>query len=268
MARTKQNQRPASTITASTRGGNPPSKVTVALLSISALAAVWSVGMLTPVGRVAYVYLFFYAEFYAGVLTLVTLSLTVIGGVLATDRMVLQIPHRVLLQSAHRTTGIMAVLSLVLHITTQISMGTVTALDVLVPFLAVDRVAFIGMGTIASYLLLSTFWIGIVRVRFAGRGRPWMWRALHSTAYVSWPVALVHGLNTGRPPATWVTLSYIGCVLLVVIALLVRLSVNLNRKKAWAATGTGSMKPVGKPASGESTGKATAARPRRRPPIR
>ena len=264
MARTKQNQRPASTITASTRGGAPPSKVTVALLSVSALAAVWSVGMLTPVGRVAYVYLFFYAEFYAGVLTLVTLSLTVMGGVLATDRMVMQIPHRVLLQSAHRTTGIIAVVSLTVHITTQVSMGTITTVDVLVPFLAADRAAFIGLGTIASYLLFSTFWVGIVRVRFAGRGRPWMWRALHSTAYVSWPVALVHGLNTGRPPATWVTLSYIGCVLLVVIALLVRLSVNLNRKKAWAATGTGSMKPVGKPAAAAEPARKSAGRPRRR----
>jgi hypothetical protein len=90
-----------------------------------------------------------------------------------------------------------------------------------------------------------------------------MWRALHSTAYASWPVALMHGLNVGRAPAPWVTASYFACVLLVVVALLVRLSVNYGRRDAFTTQTTGAMQPVGKSAA-EPTVTATGSSRRRR----
>jgi hypothetical protein len=94
--------------------------------------------------------------------------------------------------------------------------------------------------------MVSVVWTGIVRARFAGRGKPWMWRALHSVAYLSWPIALTHWLTAGRAAAAWVVVSYIVCVLFVLIALAVRLSVSLGRRKDFASTSTGSIKPVGK----------------------
>jgi hypothetical protein len=255
MARMKQSQRPAIPRTATSRSGPAPSKPVIAVLGASILAAVWALTMLTPTGQIFYVYTYFFMEFYIGVVTLVSLSLTVMAGLLATDRIVLLIRHRVLLQSVHRATGIIAVSGLGMHILLKVTEGHAGVIDAFVPFVSGHGV-YIGFGTIAAYLMVSVLWTGIIRARFVGVGRPWMWRAMHSTAYVSWPIGLMHGLNAGRPPATWVFLSYLLCVFLVVVALVVRLTVSLGRKRSEQGKTTTStaIKPVGKMArdDGES----------------
>jgi hypothetical protein len=249
MARTKQNQRSANRVDVpmgATGGRTPPSKTTVALLSTSVIAAVWAAAMLTPAGRIAYVYLFSYSEFYMGVLSLVSLSITVMLGLVATDRMVLSVRQRVLLQSAHRTTGVIAVAALFIHVLTKMAVQRIGVIDLFIPFLARNQTLYVGLGTTAGFLMVSVLWTGIIRARFAGRGKPWMWRSLHSMAYLSWPIALLHGLNAGRAAAGWVIVSYIVCVLFVLVALAVRLSVSLGRRKDFSSTSTGSFKPVGK----------------------
>jgi len=92
---------------------------------------------------------------------------------------------------------------------------------------------------------MLVMWTGLARAKFIGRGRPWMWRSIHAISYLMWPIALVHGLAAGRAAATWVIVSYVVCVLLVLVGLAVRLSVSLNRRKDFASTSAGSMKPVG-----------------------
>jgi hypothetical protein len=248
MARTKLNQRSANRVAVpmgATGGRTPPSKMTVALLALSIILAVWAAAMLTPFGRVAYVYVFLYSEYFMGVLTLVSLSITVMIGLVATDRLVLSIRQRVLLQSAHRTTGVIAVTALLIHVLTKLAIAHITVLDIFVPFMASFNTLYVGMGTVAGMLMVSVLWTGLARAKFAGRGKPWMWRSMHSVAYLAWPVALVHGLAAGRTAATWVVLSYVICVLFVLVALAVRLSVSLNRRKDFSSTSTGSIKPVG-----------------------
>jgi hypothetical protein len=249
MARTKQNQRSANRVDVpmgATGGRVPPSKTTVALLSTSVIAAVWAAAMLTPAGRIAYVYLFYYSEFYMGVLTLVSLSITVMLGLVATDRMVLSVRQRVLMQSAHRTTGVIAVAALFIHVMTKLAVQRIGVIDLFIPFLARNQTLYVGLGTLAGFFMVSVLWTGIIRAKFAGRGKPWMWRSLHSVAYLAWPIALLHGLNAGRAAAGWVIVSYIVCVLFVLVALAVRLSVSLGRRKDFSSTSTGSLKPVGK----------------------
>ncbi|MDG4832589.1 hypothetical protein O7627_25235 [Solwaraspora sp. WMMD1047] len=250
MARTRQIQRPPEIPrTTSSRSGSVRSKSALALLIGSALAAVWAVAMLTPAGRIAYVYMFVYLEFYLGPVTLVSLTLTVMLGLVATDRSVLMIKQRVVLQSSHRALGMVAVGSLVLHILTKVASGRLNPLEVLLPFISGRGIQgfWVGLGSVAAYLMVATLWTGIIRARFVGVGKPWVWRALHSTAYASWPFGLLHGLKAGRSAATWVTLSYIACILLVVIALLIRLAASIGRKRKEAAQTTGSIKAVGKP---------------------
>ncbi|PWU45137.1 hypothetical protein DLJ46_22570, partial [Micromonospora globispora] len=230
MARAKQNEKAATVRTTSTsRGVRTRSKPALVALTVSALALAWAGVELAGAGPTMYAYGFFFTEFFAGVVALVSLSLTVMMGLLATDRLVLLIRHRVLLQSAHRATGILGVAGLVLHVITKISIGRAGPTDAVVPFIG-GRGLYVGLGTVASFLMVSVLWTGLVRVRFAGVGPKWFWRALHSMAYASWPFALIHGLNAGRPAKSWVVLSYLVCVLLVVLALLVRLSVHLGRR--------------------------------------
>ncbi|MDG4766323.1 hypothetical protein O7632_19760 [Solwaraspora sp. WMMD406] len=260
MARTKQNQRPAGP-RPELSGGRQPSRLSVLALSASVLAAFWALAMLTPTGRIAYVYAFFFMDFFGGVFALVALSITVMIGLLATDRIVLLPRHRVLLQSAHRTTGIMSITFLVLHIVTQITTGAVSAVGAFVPFLGGGQAIYVGFGTVAAYLLFAILWTGLARARFVDVGPPWMWRALHSGAYAAWPIGILHGLSAGRPPATWVTLSYLGCALLVVIALLVRFATGVGKKKPFVSQATGtSIKPVGKMAEDLRTGSGSARR--------
>ncbi|ROO59876.1 DMSO/TMAO reductase YedYZ heme-binding membrane subunit [Micromonospora sp. Llam0] len=260
MARTNQNQRPAGPRT-ELSGGRQPSRLSVLILSASVLAAFWALAMLTSAGRVAYVYAFFFLDFFGGVFALVALSITVMIGLLATDRIVLLPRHRVLLQSAHRTTGIMAITFLVLHVITQITTGAVSAVGAFIPFLGGGQAIYVGMGTLAAYLMFAIMWTGLARARWVGVGPPWLWRALHSGAYVAWPIGIMHGLGTGRPPATWVTLSYVICLVLVVIALLVRFATGVGKKKPFVSQATGtSMKPVGKMADDSRSGSGSSRR--------
>ncbi|MFC6023479.1 hypothetical protein ACFP2T_45900 [Plantactinospora solaniradicis] len=247
MARTRQIQRASIPKSFTSRGSTPRPKGALAVLVVSVLAALWAAAMLSPIGSLINAYMFVFIVFFAGPVTLVSLSLTVMAGLVATDRIVLLIRHRVLLQSAHRSLGIIAVIALVLHVLTKITAGHVSAGTAFLPFVGGANV-YVGLGTVAGVLMVSVLWTGLVRVRFAGVGKPWLWRALHSVSYAAWPIALVHGLQAGRAAATWVTVSYLLCVALVVGALLVRLSVSLGRKREEQGQGTGSLAPVGKAA--------------------
>ncbi|WP_307834460.1 translation initiation factor III [Paractinoplanes lichenicola] len=210
------------------------------------IAAIWAVAMMTKPGRVGYVYFFTYTEYYIGVITLVSLSITIMIGLVSTDRLVLSIRQRVLLQSAHRTTGVIAVAALFLHVWMKIVEKHASVIDAFIPFLYEgDKRVWIGFGTISGWVMILVMWTGIMRSRFIGRGSPWMWRGIHSISYLIWPTALMHGLSAGRPAATWVVVSYIVCVLGVLVGLAVRLSVSLNRNKDFASTAaSGGLKPV------------------------
>ncbi|MEU4423481.1 translation initiation factor III, partial [Actinoplanes sp. NPDC024001] len=252
MARSKNNQRAAAprvAVDVASTGTRSVSKIEVTLLVISVLAAVWAVSMMTRPGRIGYAYFFSYIEFYMGVISLVSLSITIMVGLVATDRLVLSIRQRVLLQSSHRTTGVIAVSALFLHVWTKYAEEHIRFIDIVVPFLlpGFNRV-YVGLGTVAGWVMVLVMWTGIARSRFIGRGKPWMWRGIHAISYLMWPIALMHGLSAGRPAATWVTVSYILCVLAVLVGLAVRLSVSLNRRKDFssAAGAAGAVKEVGK----------------------
>jgi hypothetical protein len=251
MARTKNNQRSASRVAVDVgaTGTNPVSKMTVVILVVCVIAAIWAVSMMTPPGRVGYYYFFIYAEYYFGVIALVALSITIMVGLVSTDRLVLSIRQRVMLQSTHRTTGLIAVTALVVHVWTKVVEHHISIIDAFIPFMASYNRLLVGFGTISGWIMILVMWTGIARARFIGQDRPWLWRSIHSISYLMWPIALMHGLAAGRPAKTWVNVSYILCILLVLIGLAVRLSVSLNRRKDFASTmgtaGSSGMRPAG-----------------------
>jgi hypothetical protein len=266
MARTGNNQRSANRVAVDVgaTGTKPASRGAVLILVLSVLAAIWAVAMMTPPGRVGYTYFFMYAEFYMGVITLVSLSITIMVGLVATDRLVLSIRQRLLLQSAHRTTGVVAVTALLLHVWTKVAEGTISLIDVFVPFLSDYNRLYYGLGTISGWVMIMVMWTGIARSKFIGRGAPWMWRGIHAMSYLMWPIALMHGLSAGRPASSWVVVSYIVCILAVLVGLAVRLSVSLNRNKDFSSAAGIGVKPVGSLVP--TTAPAKKARRREREP--
>ena len=239
-ASTKRVKEPVQTT--SSRTGRPRRRPFLLLATGGTAAlATLTAANLTEWGRFATAYLFVALNFYIGVVSLVSLSLTVMAGLVSTDRIILKIGHRVLFQGIHRATAILAMVALGIHIAVKVLSARRRARGRGGAVLLQGRSLFIGFGTIAAYLMLLSFWVGIARIRFIGRARPWLWRALHCSAYASWLVALAHGLNAGRPAATWVTVSYLACVIGVSLALLVRLYTRFGRY----APGTRAERAVG-----------------------
>ncbi|TDD90119.1 hypothetical protein [Actinomadura rubrisoli] len=174
-------------------------------------------GALLPALRAAGAFL----DFYCGVFALVALSLTVMIGLLATDRAVLAPRHRVRAQAVHRAFAFLAVSMLLLHLATQLARHRVGAGQAFLPH-SRGHLADVGLGTLAFYLLIIAIAGGVARGRFAAARHPWAWRATHLTAYAAWPLGILHGLTSGRAPAPWVTAGYLLCLAGVALALAAR----------------------------------------------
>ena len=159
--------------------------------------------------------------FYAGVLALVALTAAVGVGVLATDRVIMTPASRVVAQAVHRAVSFAALAFLAIHIVLEILAHRSHVIDAFLPFLAHGRTFYIGLGTISSDLVVLLVVTGIMRGRFV-TGRPWTWRAIHATAYLAWPLAIVHGLLAGRTAKPYVDWSYGACLAAVGLALLIR----------------------------------------------
>ncbi|MFI6501629.1 hypothetical protein [Nonomuraea typhae] len=154
-----------------------------------------------------------FLDFYAGVIALVTLTATVALGLVATERVFLSARLRVYAQYTHRVAAMVSMAALVVHVALKLQRPLV-------------------LGAIAAGLLVISTTSGVLRRMFAGSPQPWIWRSLHACAYLAWPIAVLHGLTAGRPPAAWVTWSYVACLATVGAALLVRVVATMVRPPA------------------------------------
>jgi hypothetical protein len=204
--------------------------VIVVLLAIVAGAAASGV---TPRGRDILLAVQHFMLFYSGVLALIALTAAVGVGIVATDRIVMAPASRVVAQAVHRAVSFGALAFLITHIVLEILAHRSHVIDAVVPFLAHGRRFYIGLGTIASDLVVLLIITGIARGRFASRW-PWTWRAIHATAYLAWPMAIVHGLLAGRSAQPYVDWSYGACVAAVALALVIRFvaTIRSGREKA------------------------------------
>ncbi|MFD0686891.1 hypothetical protein [Actinomadura fibrosa] len=203
-----------------TRNSDDPAVPTWALRAVLAGAVLVLIGAATPPGAAMAANVQYFLSFYAGVFTLLALTTAVVSGLLATERLILGIRHRVMAQGVHRASAVLAVAMVIAHIAVKELGGLALPKQIVVPGL--DPV---GLGTLAFELMMLVVLTGLLRVRFAFRWKPWVWRTMHSLAYVSWPIGIMHGLTAGRTAANWVTLSYVMSVAGVALALLTRMIV-------------------------------------------
>jgi hypothetical protein len=166
-----------------------------------------------------------FLEFYAGVFALVLLTMTIALGIITTERVFMSPANRVKAQFGHRATALMGLAFLITHMTLMISLGHVPIGAAVVPVAGI----YVALGTLAFDLMVVAVITGMLRGRFAVKSRPWMWRVMHSAAYLAWPIGIMHGLTAGRPPAGWVAWSYVACMAAVGGALVVRVLASLRR---------------------------------------
>jgi sulfoxide reductase heme-binding subunit YedZ len=155
-----------------------------------------------------------YATRGSGATTLVLLSASLVFGI-AEERMWRLVgTSRAAVASLHRTVSLLAVAFLAVHIITTVldpfpPIGPATAV---VPFATDYRPLWMGLGTLASDLLLAVTVTSLVRRRLGYR----VWRIVHWLGYACWPVAIAHGLGTGSDTRSawmlWLTLACVGAV--------------------------------------------------------
>ncbi|MFZ3594517.1 cytochrome b/b6 domain-containing protein [Streptomyces sp. BH104] len=158
-------------------------------------------------------------DFGAGVLSLVSLTSSVVWGLVASDRVFLTSRQRLLAQAVHRITAVASLVFLLLHISVKLALSHVTLLGALIPFSGgfSGSAGLIGLGVTAGLLMITTGVTGALRSSMASPARlAARWRATHMLAYPAWCFALMHGLYSGRPAKAYVTVLY--CLALVAVA--------------------------------------------------
>jgi hypothetical protein len=186
---------------------------------------------LTSVGHVVDAAVQHFMLYYAGVFALIALCGATGLGFVATDRMILSPGHRVFIQSAHRAVSFGALAFLLVHIVTEILAQRVHVLDAVIPFLSPFRTFYIGLGTIASDLIILLVITSIYRKRFTTNGNAWRWRAIHYSAYAAFVFGVWHGLLGGRPGKPYVDWSYGFVIAFVALGLGIRVVASSLRPK-------------------------------------
>lgn len=166
-----------------------------------------------------------FLNFGAGVLSLVCLTCSVIWGLVAQDRIILNTRQRIVAQGIHRVTAVASIAFLVVHITVKLALDHTVLIAALIPFsLGVTGSAgLIGLGSLAALLMIFVGVTGALRNQFASPAPvAARWRAMHMLAYPAWCSALIHGLYAGRPAKTFFMVSYDLCLIGVAAALALR----------------------------------------------
>lgn len=149
-----------------------------------------------------------------GLVALVLLTATMALGLLSGVRWQGQSWPRFVTSGLHRNMSALACAVVVVHIVTTLADGFVPIYiqDAVLPFGSAYRPLWLGLGAASFDLMLVLIVTSLVRTRISYRA----WRALHWTAYLCWPAAVVHGLGTGTDtPVRWVLLLTLACVAMI-----------------------------------------------------
>jgi hypothetical protein len=177
--------------------------------------------MSDPLGVTVGPSVYWYVTRSTGSVALMLLTASVALGVLDVGRIATKRVPRFLIDGAHRSTSLLAVVFLAVHIVTAV-LGTfvsITLIDAVVPFVGSYRPFWLGLGAVAFDLLVALVLTSIAR-RFVGHRT---WRATHWLAYACWPIALLHSLGTGSDvKSTWMLAISLACLAVVLVAVCAR----------------------------------------------
>jgi methionine sulfoxide reductase heme-binding subunit len=163
-----------------------------------------------------------------GTVTVVLLTASVVLGILTTTRVGTGAVPRFALSELHRRLALITLAFLTLHILTAVAdtyvpIGWVAAV---VPFVSTYQPFWIGLGAIAFDLLLAVTVTSMLRRHVGSQ----VFRLVHWCVYVSWPVAIVHGIGAGSDlKFGWMQVLIGMCVGAVAVAVSWRLWANPYR---------------------------------------
>ena len=130
-----------------------------------------------------------------GLIDLVLLTATLVMGVTQVVRYARPGLPRFVISALHKNISLLAVVFLAIHVVTAVAdtYVSISIADVFIPFVGTYRPFWLGLGALALDLMVALVITSLVRERLGQR----TWKLVHWTAYLCWPVAIVHGLGTG-----------------------------------------------------------------------
>lgn len=133
-----------------------------------------------------------------GITAFVLLTLAMAFGVAATQRTLASRSWpRFATQNLHRNVSLLGLLFLTVHVVTTLadSFVTISSWNSVLPFYSTYQRSrlWLGLGTVASDLIVVVIVTSLLRLRFTAR----TWRWIHLSTYALWPMTFLHFLNTG-----------------------------------------------------------------------
>jgi methionine sulfoxide reductase heme-binding subunit len=171
--------------------------------------------------------LLWYTTRATGIVALLLLTGTVILGVVGTARAASARWPRLVTAGLHRNLALISIALVGVHVLTTVldpfaSIGLAAAF---IPFDSAYRPLWLSLGTVAFDLLLAVLITSLLRDRLSSS----VWRAVHLLVYLSWPIALWHGLGTGTDTRLpWILGIDVVCVAAVGWAIWWRLSLTTS----------------------------------------
>jgi len=177
-----------------------------------------------------------YATRATGLVALVLLTISMMLGLLSSVRFQRPEWPRFVTLGLHRNVTLLALGFTVMHVLTTVldSFVSIPLADAFVPFISSYRPIWIGLGAIAFDLMIALVVTSLLRTRLGLRS----WRLVHWSAYLCWPVAVLHGLGTGTDtPVRWVLALTACCVLAVAVLTIWRLALTWPDRPLAAVAG-------------------------------
>ncbi|MBV9446546.1 MAG: ferric reductase-like transmembrane domain-containing protein [Streptosporangiaceae bacterium] len=165
---------------------------------------------------------FWYASRATGVVALLLLTAVFVMGILINRQGKLPGLPRFAVTDLHRNISLLAVSFVAVHVLTAVldTYVNIPLLSSVIPFASGYERLWLGLGAISFDLMVAMIVTSLVR----GRMNRTAWRAIHLTAYVSWPIAFVHSIYSSKDLQHGLMLDLaIGCALILAAAVTWRL---------------------------------------------
>ena len=148
--------------------------------------------MLTNVSGINSSTALWYASRATGVVALLLLTAVMLLGLLVTRQGRLPGLPRFAVSGLHRNLSLLAVAFVAVHVLTAVTDGYVKIplSSAVVPLTSSYERLWLGLGAVSLDLMLAAVATSLLRRHLARRA----WRAVHLTAYLSWPVAWFHSV--------------------------------------------------------------------------
>jgi sulfoxide reductase heme-binding subunit YedZ len=157
---------------------------------------------------------FWYASRATGIVALLLLTAVLMLGLVVTRQGRIPGLPRFAVTSLHRNLSLLAVAFIAVHVLTAVldTYVSIPLASALIPFTSDYERFWLGLGAVSLDLMLAMIATSLIRGRLNRR----LWQAVHLLAYLSWPVALAHGIGAGKDMQQGRLLALAFCCALVV----------------------------------------------------